>query len=195
MHVQTSMKILDPVIVEMSYEAFLGRLAPKDRLNAEKHVALCLTDSDPRHVMVWQQLACHLMALAGHSAKLNRHPPSAQFYRADGKYRMQVFAIEDESHGQLRVYCGDALDQAVKKGVLVAREDGCDVVGYLAADSGEPLMIERIDGETINPAPYFKDMLGWNRRALRITLPAGATKDQVDAVEKICQMGAKKWTK
>ena len=36
-------------------------------------------------------------------------------------------------------------------------------------------------------------MLGWNRRAIRITLPATAKAAQVKAAETLCAIGAKKW--
>jgi hypothetical protein len=68
-----------PIVGTLNFESFLEMLAPKDRVNAQKHVAICETNSDPRHAILWRELACSLMALAGHSAKLNRNPPSAQF--------------------------------------------------------------------------------------------------------------------
>ena len=51
--------------------------------------------------------------------------------------RMQVFAIEDEQRGELRVYCADVLDQAVKNGVLVVQTDGDDVIGM--SETGDML--------------------------------------------------------
>ena len=56
------------------------------------------------------------------------------------------------------------------------------------------LVAQELDGKTLNPAPFYKDMLGWNRRALRITVGITATPDQLSAVETLCAMAARKWT-
>lgn len=192
----------------IAFDKFLEKLPAKDRGNAEKHVAACEAEGDPRHAAVWRRLAAALMTLAGHSAKINGQQ-SAQFYVADGKYRMQVFALEDLRDGKLTVYCSDVLDEAQKAGVVAAAKrpkgksaalDDGDEEAVAAAgsrfalgDSGEGLMIDALDGRAENPAPFFKDMLGWNRRALRIILPAAASPAQVGAVEDLCALSARKW--
>jgi len=175
-----------PIVGTLSFESFLEMLNPKDRVNAQKHVAICETNSAPCHAILWRELVCSLMALAGHSAKLNRNPPSAQFYVVDGKYRMQVFAIEDEQQGELRVYCGDVLDQAIKNGILVVEGNVEQIIACRTTDSGERITIERLDCESINPAACFKDMVGWNRKAIRVTLPITASPSQVAAVKSLC---------
>jgi hypothetical protein len=177
-----------PLGSPLTFDEFLARLSPKDRINAEKHVTTCQAFADPRHASVWQQIACDLMSLAGHSAKLNRNPPTAQFYIADGRYRMQLFALENELEGQLSVYCGDELAQAVKDRIIVVRTDGDDIIGYFIPETGEPLAIERIDGATINPPAYVKDMVGWNRKALRISLSSSASPAQLAAVKSLCAL-------
>jgi hypothetical protein len=179
-----------PLTGAPNYEWFLSTLGAKDRVNAEKHVAICQAGPDPRHAVLWQQLASNLMALAGHSAKVNRQPPSAQFFTIDGKYRMQVFAIEDDQGGELRVYCADVLDQAVKEGILVLQE-GAGNFGYRVSDSGDPLMIEPLDRDSTNPAPGFKDMIGWNRKAIRVILPVSATESQIAAVNSLCALSVR----
>jgi hypothetical protein len=172
----------------LSYESFLQKLGPKDRVNAEKHVATCETEPDSRHAVLWRRLVCRLMELAGHSAKLNRQPQSAQFYLADGKYRMQVFALEDGPDGDLSIYCGDVLEQMVKTGKLIVQESGEQANSYRVAHSPDVLTIERLDGKSVNPAAYFKDMLGWNRKAIRMVLSKAATASQVAAVEALCTL-------
>jgi len=175
----------------LNYASFLQKLAPKDRINAEKHVATCETEPDSRHALLWRRLVCRLMELAGHSANLNRMPQSAQFYLADGKYRMQVFALEDDPSGALSIYCGDVLDQMVKSGKLIAQE-GEHANGYRVAHTADVLTIERLDGKTINPAAYFKDMLGWNRKAIRMVLSIAATASQVATVEALCALSIRR---
>ena len=186
MHGHAPAEDRSPLAGALNYESFLENLGAKDRVNAERHVAICEAEADPRHAILWRRLACRLMTLAGHSAKLNREPQSAQFYVADGKYRMQIFALEDGQRGGLSVYCGDVLDQVIKCGVLVAQESNDHVNTYCISDSPDTLIIERLDGKTLNPAAYFKEMLGWNRKAIRVSLPIAATASQVAAVEDLC---------
>lgn len=173
----------------MNYEEFLEKLTPKERANAERHVADCQSEPDSRHLELWRRLSCALMTLAGHSAKFNRRE-SLQMYIADGKYRMQVFALEDVRDGKVSVYCSDVLDQAAGAGLLSARKPKSDEEGkkYAVGSSREDLEIEQLDGATPNPANFYKDMLGWNRRAIRVTIPVTASDSQVRAVETLCAM-------
>src|SRR5262245_15672850 len=97
----------------MKFEDVLEKLGPKDRLNAERHLAAV----DSRHADLWKRMVATLMSLSGHAAKLNGQQ-SAQFYIADGKYRMQVFALEDKRDGKLTIYCNNILDEAEKAGVF-----------------------------------------------------------------------------
>ena len=48
-----------------------------------------------------------MMTMASHSAKANGQQ-SMQFYIQDGKYRMQIFALEDLRDGTVHVYAADA---------------------------------------------------------------------------------------
>jgi hypothetical protein len=112
------------------------------------------------------------------------------FYVVDGRYRMQVFALEDMRNETLGVYCGDVLHAAIACGILGRHISGSQ---YQLADCHESLAITRLDGSTINPQPFFKDMVGWNRRALHIALPVAATAAQVRAVEQLCELSAQRW--
>ena len=69
------------------------------------------------------------MTLAPHAVKLNSQQ-SAQFYVPDGKYRMQVFALEDLRDGNVNVYCGDVLKDALAAGVLTAPKKGAEPNTY-----------------------------------------------------------------
>jgi len=179
----------------LTYGEFLEKLTPKERANAERHVADCQSEADPRHVALWQRLSSALMTLAGHSAKFNRRE-SLQFYIADGKYRMQVFALEDLRDGKLTVYCGDVLELATRSGLLASRKSKADESKtYSIGTSREDLEIEQLDGTTPNPANFYKDMLGWNRRAVRVIVPVTATDSQVRAVETLCAMSVHGKTK
>src|ERR1043166_6581163 len=78
----------------VDFEAVQVKLGPKGRVNAKKHVAACDVAGAPEHGRLWKRLLCTLMTLAPHAVKMNREE-NLQFYVADGKYKMQVFAIED----------------------------------------------------------------------------------------------------
>ena len=176
----------------ISYDDFCAKLSAKDRVNVERHVAACEAEPDPKHAKLWRRLVCSLMTLSPHAIKCNGQH-SAQFYVPDGKYRMQVFAIEDKREGQITVYCSDVLDESIAAKVIARRRNKEDENAYPIVGTDETLMIEQLDGQTPSPAPFYKDMLGWNRRALRITLPIDATSRQAEAVEKICAISAQKW--
>jgi hypothetical protein len=188
----------EPVtITPAEYAGFLASLGVKDRSNIERHLATCET-ADPAggalHVKNYRRLLCALGGLAPHAAKTHGQQ-AVQFYVPDGKYRMQVFALEDQRDGNMGVFCEDVLDAAVKSGLLRGPQE---VAGqnnsYRIKGSIDSLKVDQLDGKTANPAPFYKDMLGWNRRALRITVGATATADQLGAVETLCAMAARKWT-
>ena len=169
-------------------EAVLVKLGAKGRVNAEKHLAALEALGNPAHATLWKRMVCTLMTLAPHAVKINREE-NLQFYIADGKYRMQMFAIEDLRAGDLTVYCTDAVDKATEAGLLKkAADTGDEVNRYEVGSGGETLVIDRLDGKSLNPAPFFKDMMGWNRKALKIVLPVTASEKQIEAVELVCAL-------
>jgi hypothetical protein len=92
-------------------ETFLTGLAGKDRSNIEKHLAACDAEGDPDHGKLWRRLAVSLRKLAPMPVQtVGQH--AVQFFIADGKYRMQVFALEDARDGRLMVYLPDVLAAA-----------------------------------------------------------------------------------
>jgi hypothetical protein len=184
-------KISAAPFVLLDYEAFLLKLTPKDRLNVERHVATVEEQSTRAHAKLWKRLAVLMMSLAPYSAKANGQQ-SMQFYIQDGKYRMQIFALEDLRDGTIHVYAIDALDEAVKAGVLGKPKASDESGTYKIGSSKETLPVERLDGKVSNPAPFYKDMLGWNRRAVHVALPVMAGEAQAAAVEKMLLLGAKK---
>jgi hypothetical protein len=59
---------------------------------------------------------------------------------------------------------------------------------------GVSLRLEALDASnTPNPAAHVKNMLGWNRKALRVTLLTVSPPEQVAAAEALCALAAKKW--
>jgi len=157
-------------------ETFLTGLAGKDRSNIEKHLAACDAEPDPTHGKLWRRLA---VALRKHAPlpvqTVGQH--AVQFFIADGKYRMQVFALEDARDGRLMVYLPDILAKAEKAGAALG------VLKPEALDAAN----------TPNPSPHIKHMLGWNRKAVRLTLPTRASPQQVNAAESLFAIAAEGW--
>ena len=180
----------------MGFDAFLEKLSPKDRLNVTRHIEACDLAGEPRHAQLWRRLASAMMTLAPHFAKTDGQQ-RVRFFVPDGPYRMQVFALEDLRDGVLSVYLGDALDEAIAAGLIAVQKSVASIepgqpIEYLLPESHESLAIVRLSNDSHVPAAFYKDMLGWNRRAAHITLPVMASDAQADAAEKLLIMGAKK---
>ena len=174
----------------ISYDDFLAKLGAKDRLNAEKHVAACESGPVPTHAKLWKRLVTTLMTLSSNLAKVNGQQ-SIQFYVPDGKYRKQVFAMEDLRKDSISVYCTDVLEEAVKLKLLKPTKGGEEEdVALYALPKGGTLAIEKLNGQTANPAEFFKHMIGWHRQAIRITLPLNANDEQVETALTLCALNA-----
>ena len=179
----------------LSFSEFLAKLGAKDRASAERRVTVLDADADATRAALWQRLACSLMTLAPHAAKLTGKQ-TLQIYVADGRYRMQVFALEDFQDGIFTVYCPDVLDEAVKSGLLApSSAPNSEPHDYVIGSSGAPLRVERLDGKTLHPAPHIKDWTGWNRKALRITVPPAPSPEQVEAAELLCAIAAQRFVR
>jgi hypothetical protein len=170
------------------FEGLLARCGVKDRTNLEKHLALCDAEPHPGHAKLWRRLAGRMAAL-GSLPVQTAGPGVLLFFIPDGKYRLQVFSLEDRRDGQLLIYTTDVLDQAVAKKIL-AKAGGQYVV---AGNKAVAINVEQIDAaNTPDPAPHYKHLIGWNRKAIRITLNASeADSPVVGAVEAICALAAK----
>jgi hypothetical protein len=183
-------------------EQFLSKMGAKDRLNVEKHLAVCDAEGGPGHGRLWRRIAVALHKLSPHSAQtIGQH--AVQFFipdGKDGKYKMQVFALEDKRDGFLRVFLPDVLAEAVKAKILAKapRSAGGGAEGphgyLIVGTKGEVLEVESLDNSnTADPPAHFKHMLGWNRKALRVSLPAVAANAQAAATEAMCAIAAKAW--
>lgn len=176
----------------MKFDEFLAKLSAKDRVNAERRVAALDANSDPARTALWKQLACTLMTFAPLAAKFVGKQ-TVQFYIPDGRYRMQVFALEDPQNGLMTIYCPDILSDAMNAG-LVSELMGLDPHMHRIEESGDMIRVEPLDKDSTNAAAHFKDMVGWNRKALRITLPPIPTKSQVETAELLCAIAAQQFT-
>jgi hypothetical protein len=175
-------------------DALLAGIGSKDRLNIEKHLAACDAEAAPAHGKLWRRIMLSLRRLAPLAVQtIGQH--AVQLYVADGKYRMQVFALEDQRDGKIMIYMADVLDAAVKAGLLTRPPKSLEpsTEWPVAKGKGTVLRIEQLDAaNTPNPAPHVKHMLGWNRKALRVTLLTAATPAQAEAAEALCALAMPK---
>jgi hypothetical protein len=177
------------------FETFLTGVSARDRANIEKHVASLDSEGGPGHGRSWRQLALALRRLAPLAAN-TIGPQVIQFFVADGKYRMQVFTLEDKRDGTILVYLPDVLAASLKAGILVKPAAGQPNNYGIKSHKGETLMLELLDANnTPDPQPAIKHMLGWNRKAMRLTLPAQVNAPQLEATEAMCELAAKAWKK
>ncbi len=188
----------------MSFEDFLAKLSPKDRNNAEKHLAAisALEPDGKRHAATWRRLVTALATLAPHQMRLGADH-SVLFFVPDGPYKMQVFAMRDPRDGQIEVYCADVLDQAVENKLLrpapggigsAGDDDETSVEHFRISGVEETIPIERFDGRVDNLPTYSKNLVGWNRKAIRIQLTSTATEHQLRTVEQLCVLTASRLT-
>lgn len=183
----------DAVLPELADPpTLLSRLSAMDRQNFEKQVAVCEQQGGPELASRWRRLASALMTWAPGPMKLNGSD-TIMFFIADGKYRRQVYAMHAVAGGAVVVCVPNVLDRAVRGGVLAKprQADGPD--RYRLSGSEEALTINCYDGKTPNPEFFCKNMTGWNRKAIGVTLPAMASKAQVQAAEDLCALAATEW--
>lgn len=178
----------DALAHRLEFTEFLAKLPPKDRTAAERRVAVLEQQPDAGDAILWRRLACMLMTLAPHAAKLVGKQ-TLQVYTADGKYRKQVYALEDLQDNAFTLYCPDVLDEAMTAGLL-SPADPLDPQLFSIRKSAETLRIERLDSDSRAPAAHYKDLTGWNRKALRIVVPATPSEAQVHAAELVCALAA-----
>jgi hypothetical protein len=177
------------------YDGLLLRLGARDRAAVEKHIAVCETEPTRQHATLWKRVACLLCNLAPKAIQ-TAGQRAVQFFAADGKYRRQVFAMEDLRDGVLAVYMVDVLDAARDAGVMRTPIDktGTAMIHPAgeAAQVGIALKMEALTSANTAAAPdYFRHMVGWKRTVLKVTLPTSATPEQVEALEALCALAGR----
>jgi hypothetical protein len=170
------------------FERLLSRLSPKARASVDKHVELCSADAALGYGRHWKRLAGMLARLAPHMVEVTG--AALKFHLADGKYRLQVFALEDTRQGVIRVFMPDVAALAVKRGLLRTPEGRTFPV---AGDAGTRLELEEVNAETKDLPEFCRAMLGWGRKAVHTSIPSAAEEKHVRAVERLCELAAEKW--
>ena len=179
-----------------AFETFLSTLGERDRRNFRNHLSACEAEHDSPRATLWKRLSCTLGALAGKPARTTGKR-AVQFFVADGQYLMQLFALEDPHDGTLVVYAPDALGAAVEAGVLRGPVSvGADVLLYeVRGLAGVNLRVEVLSAaKTVDAPEYYRHLLGWKRRALKVTLRTTAGQAQVSACEALCRLAARQVT-
>jgi hypothetical protein len=171
-------------------EAFLARLSAKSRTAIDRYLAT-LDETSATHAVIWRRLAVLLAKLAPDAVETSGQA-AVQFFVADGKYRMQIYALEDLRDGNLSVYLNDVLDRAVQAGILKGPPEGDPPAYRIKGPQKQTLRIDTLTAANTGSAPnYYRHMLGWNRKALRITLSSSfCTSEHLSAVETLCQLAA-----
>lgn len=175
---------VSPLTKPVSFEELITKLPARERGAVQRHEAAC-EEVDPAHADLWRRMVCRLATIAPHAVRaLGQH--TLQFFIADGKYRQQVYALDDHRDSKIVMYGPDVLDLSLREGLILPPPDAAEPRAYGIPGSRSVLYIERLDStNTTNPDASFKFMLGWNRRALRITLLSTASAQQIEATERI----------
>jgi hypothetical protein len=178
----------------LDFEAFLAKLkSAKERTNAQQHLDTTRADGDPRHAKLWERLVNALLTLAPELPRFGGQR-AVQFSVPDGRYKLQVFAMQDGEKGEIYVYTQDVSVAARDAGLLRTGKAAGDRT-YLSAQGGEMLVVDEVadtGGEQKLPE-FVRPMLGWGKKALRITVPPNATEPQIAAVEDLCALAALQW--
>ena len=173
-----------PLPTAISFEELINKLPARERGAVQRHEAAC-EDVDPVHAALWRRMVCRLATLAPHAVRaMGQH--TLQFFIADGRYRQQVFALDDLRDSKIVVYGPDVLEMALREGVILPPPDAAEPRAHGIPGARSVLYLEQLDAtNTPNPDASFKFMLGWNRRALRATLLSTATIQQIEASERL----------
>ena len=172
-------------------ETLLSRAGVKGRLSIQKHLAACDAEPKSGHGQLWRRLAARLGSLAPLPVQIGSQ--AVLFFAPDGKYRMQVFTLEDNRDGVLQLYLPNVLTEALRQ-KIVSKAGSI----YRANGKGKPsLTVEVLDAaNTPDPAPHVKQMIGWNRKAIKLTLDAHAPNEStVETAEALCNLASKQWNK
>jgi len=170
-------------------DILLANAGAKNRASIEKHLLACDAEGDPNHAQLWRRLAAFLSELA--PLPIQSSPNAILFFIPDGRYRMQVFSLEDRRDGVLQLFLPDVLADALRKKVLFkAGENYTHPLHKL-----QPLQLQPMEASnTQDPPTHVKNLIGWNRKALKITLnTSDSDSPQVNAAESLCALAAQKW--
>jgi len=77
----------------------MEKAATKDRANLQRHLDALEALPNRDYGETWQELVSTLATFAPHALQTDGQD-AVRFFVADGRYRLQLFAIEDKRDGQ-----------------------------------------------------------------------------------------------
>jgi hypothetical protein len=168
---------------------FLTKLSARERTAVEKTLAATPETriAGSFGSELWAKLTIGIMSLGDFTAKLSGKD-GLQFFAADGKYRVQVFALQNRTDGGFYVYTKDVLEQAVAKKLVITPTDSEHYGTFQIKAAATPLDAVRMDPDVPDHSASFRNMMSWNRKAIRIDIPAAATDRQIEAVVAFCRL-------
>lgn len=187
-----------PFIAPGNFDDFFARLAGNGRASVSRHLAVCEKEASGEHIRLWKRLVGLLSRLTPDCVPI-AVARAVRFYIPDGNYKVQVFAVEDLRDGDLSIYSTDVRAAALRQGLLGdCRDHSPNMFQIGVGDNGsnEQIRIESLTTAGTSSAPeYYKHMLDWNRKAIRITIVKNATARQFRAAEALCALAAGLLTK
>jgi hypothetical protein len=175
----------------VDFATWAAALGSRDRVNVERHLAAVeALPGGIEHAKNWRRLAQTLATLSPFAATTTGQQ-AVSFFQADGKYRMQVFALEDNRDGKISAYCVDVLEPALEAKILEKPSPETPAMHPIVDGGGKTLLVEQLSAaNTPNPSSYYKHMLGWNRKALRVTVQADTGETELKAMELVLALAA-----
>jgi hypothetical protein len=173
---------------EADFAVFMTRLIPKVRTSVEKRLDRTDADAAIGYGRCWKRLALLLFRLAPHAVEVS--DTALRFYILDGKYRRQVFALDDGAPELIQIYLPDVLGAAVERGILDAAADGTFAS---TGHGGAPVAFEVINADSKEIPDFCKAMLGWGRRAVRTGIGPLAEEHQIQVIGRLCELAAENW--
>lgn len=174
---------------EGNYEAFLGLLGQKALSMVESRTGAIEGDASQGYGKSWKRIAGMLGRLAPVGVE-SVGRLALKFHIPDGKYRQQVFALE-EGNGMISVYLPDVSAAAVAKKIIEGPE--ADGKTYRIPGSSQTIALELISSDLQEAPNFCKAMLGWGRKALKVTMTPIADETQLRTVERLCELAAEGW--
>jgi hypothetical protein len=92
----------------------------------------------------------------------------------------------------IQLYLPDVLPQAIKA-KIVSKVNG-DEYAVVGSKDATFTILSLDASNTSDPPPHIKNMIGWNRKAIRVTLKiTDANSPQAAAAEAMVDLAAAKW--
>jgi len=170
------------------FDRLQARLTPKARASVTKHLDIVSGSAELGFGECWKRLVGMLGRLA--PDLVEAAGTSLKFSIVDGKYRRQVYALDDQRKGLIQIYLPDIMAAAQKAGLVGIAEGGTIAV---KGDIKTRIPLDVITADTKDIPDCCKPMLGWGRKALRIEIGVAGEEKQVRMIEKLCALAAETW--